>query len=176
MAKLIATSPTAHLLPLEIGPVRLEETQPEAITWVAPFAGQEKAVSRALGGWPGPGEMLEVKAGRAVSVAAGQTLILGAPVQVANAAVADQSDGWTVIAIDGAKAADVLARLTPIDLRPTAFKEGATARTLIGHMTASITRTGPYRYELLVFRSMTETLVHELTRAMTHIAGREKLG
>ena len=67
----------------------------------------------------------------------------------------------------------VLARLTPIDLRDSAFPKGATARTVIGHMTGSITRTGADTYAIMVFRSMAKTAVHELERAMRGVAARK---
>lgn len=175
MAKLIPSLATEGRLPLEIGAVVLEDAQPEAITWLAPFNRKKSAVTRALGGFPGPGEVLEVRAGRALSVGPGQALILGAPVICDGAAVVDQSDGWTVVALDGADARAVLARLTALDLRDAALPEGGTARTLLGHMTASITRTGAYRYELMVFRSMARTLLHEVERAMRHVAARNAI-
>ncbi len=175
MADLIPTLATHGLLPVEIGGVTLEDAQPEAITWVAPFDRKKSAVTRELANFPGPGEVVEVKAGRALSVGPGQAMILGTPVTCEGAAVVDQSDAWTVVALDGENARAVLARLTPLDLRDAAFPDGSTARTLLGHMTASLTRVGPYRYEIMVFRSMTRTLIHELTRAMTHVAARAKL-
>lgn len=175
MARLIATLATGTRLPIEIGGVVLEDAQPEAITWVAPFDRKMTAVKKALGGFPGPGEVVEVKAGRALSVAPGQAVVLGALVTCAGAAVVDQSDGWTVVALDGAAARAVLARLTALDLRDAALPEGATARTLIGHMVASVTRVGAYRYELMVFRSMTETLLHEVERAMRLVAARSAI-
>ena len=172
MAKLIASLATEGHLPLEIGDCLVEDAQPEAITWVAPFDGKTTAVSKALGGFPGPGEVVEVKAGRAVSVGPQQALILGDPAACKGAAVVDQSDGWTVVALDGAAARDVLARLTPLDLRDAGLPEGATARTLLGHMQASLTRVGAYRYEIMVFRSMKHSLLHELERAMRGVAAR----
>ena len=175
MAELIPTLATDGHLPLEIGGMVLEDAQPEAITWVAHFNRKKAAVKRALGGFPDAGEVIEVKAGRALSVGPDQALVLGAPVACEGAAVVDQSDAWTVVALDGAGARDVLARLTPLDLRDVALAEGRTARTLIGHMTASLTRVGPYRYEIMVFRSMTDTLLHELERAMKQVAARAKL-
>lgn len=175
MADLIARPATDNRLPLEIGEAIVEDAQPPAITWVAPYNRKKTAVTRALGGFPGPGEVAEVKAGRALSVGPGQAMILGAPVTCEGAAVVDQSDAWTVVAIDGAASRDVLARLTPLDLRERALPEGQTARTLIGHLTASLTRVGPFRYEIMVFRSMTRTLLHELTRAMTHVEARKSL-
>ena len=41
----------------------------------------------------------------------------------------DQSDGWTVLALSGAAAVDVLARLVPVDLRLAAFPVGGALRT-----------------------------------------------
>ncbi|MEL7151818.1 MAG: sarcosine oxidase subunit gamma [Pseudomonadota bacterium] len=175
MAKLIASLATEGRLPLEIGTTRLDDAQPEAITWVAPFDGKMTAVKKALGGFPDAGEVIETKAGRALAVGPGQAMVLGAPVTCDGAAIVDQSDAWTVVALDGADARSVLARLTPLDLRDTSLPEGATARTLIGHMTASLTRVGPYRYEIMVFRSMTHTLLHEVERAMTQVAARAQL-
>ncbi len=172
MAKLIATLATDGHLPIEIGGTLLEDAQPEAITWVAFYDRKKAAVTRTLGGFPGPGEVVEIKAGRALSVGPGQAMILGAPVSCEGAAVVDQSDAWTVVALDGGAARDVLARLTPLDLRDSALPEGRTARTLIGHMTVSLTRVGPFRYEIMVFRSMTHTLLEELERAMRGVAAR----
>ena len=73
----------------------------------------------------------------------------------------------------GADAADVLARLTPIDLRESQFKRGHTARTELAHMMASITRLGPQSYQIMVFRSLANTLVHDLKTAMKSVAARQ---
>jgi sarcosine oxidase subunit gamma len=58
------------------------------------------------------------------------------------------------------------------DLRAATFEPGHTAKTLLGHMTASVTRTGANAFEIMVFRSMAETLVEELTRAANAVAAR----
>jgi len=68
-----------------------------------------------------------------------------------------------------------LARLTPIDLRKTTFKRGHTARTLIGHMTGSITCVGADAFEVMVMRSMAHTLVHELSQAAENVTARSSL-
>ncbi len=67
---------------------------------------------------------------------------------------------------------DVLARLTPLDLRPKSFKTGMTQRSMIMHMQASITCLGKFRFRMMVFRSMAQTLVHDLTTAMKSVAAR----
>lgn len=176
MARLIAKSPAEGLLPVETGTCRLAERLYEAITWVAPFDGQEEAVGRSMGiAFPAPGQMTGEGNHLAIWIGSGQALILGPPVAPPGAAVADQSAGWAVLTLSGASVRDVLARLTPLDLRDAAFPEASTARTLIGHMTASVSRIGPETYEIMVFRSMARTAVHEITRAMKGVAARAAL-
>lgn len=176
MARLIATSPCAGLLPKTIGTVTLTEVDVGQITLVAPLKGQQRAVSDALKsaidvGFPAPNRMLGTGP-RTLWCGMGQALIIGAPCPDVPAACVDHSDAWAVVMVDGACAATVLARLTPIDLRDNVFKRGHTARTLIGHMTASVTRLGPSSFEVMVMRSMAATLVHDLAHAAGNIATR----
>lgn len=182
MAKLLERSAAERALPepVTIGAARLAEARVEAITWVAPFAGQERAVSAALKEaagltFPKPGRVSRSKTARALSVGAGQALVLGPEVAVEGAACVAQGSAWAILALSGEDARAVLARLTPVDLRDAAFPVNATARTLIGHMTASLTRVGENAWEIMVFRSMAATLVHDLTRAMRQVAGRAAL-
>lgn len=176
MASLVAKTPAQGLLPVEIGTCRLSETSYEAITWIAPYDGKADAVAKAIGlPIPQPGRMTGDGPQKALWVGPGQALILGQPVAPDGAAHADQSSGWTVLALTGPDARDVLARVTPLDLRDSAFPETRTARTLVGHMTASLTRIAPDTYEIMVFRSMAKTAVHELERAMHGIAARAHL-
>ena len=67
---------------------------------------------------------------------------------------------------------DVLARLVPLDLSPAACPKGSARRTLLGHMSCLILHPGGAAFEILVFRSMAHSAVHELTRAMTAVAAR----
>lgn len=176
MARLIPKTPAEGLLPVTIGPCRLEERLYEAITWVAPFEGKAAAVGKAIGiVFPEPGQVTGEGHHLALWVGPGQALVLGPPVAPPGAAVADQSSAWAVLTLTGPTAAEILARLTPLDLRDAAFPEASTARTLIGHMTASLTRIGPETYEIMVFRSMTRTAVHEITRAMKGVDARTGL-
>lgn len=176
MARLIAKTPAEGLLPVTIGACRLEERLYEAITWVAPFADRTAAVGKAIGlAFPEPGQVTGEANHLALWVGPGQALVLGPPVAPPGAAVADQSSAWAVLTLTGPGAPDVLARLTPLDLRDGAFPETSTARTLIGHMTASLTRIGPETYEIMVFRSMADTAVHEITRAMKGVSARTGL-
>ena len=177
MAKLIAKSPCAWLLPKTIGAVDLTEVEQSHITLIAPHKGQKKAVSDALKAavgltFPAPNRVTGAGA-RAVWCGIEQALLMGVPCpDLAGAACIDHTDAWAIVRIDGVDAAAVLARLTPIDLRVSQFKRGHTARTLIGHMTGSITRLGANAFEVMVMRSMAETLVHELSQAAQNVAAR----
>lgn len=173
MANLIDRSPAADLLPVTIGQATLTEITVDAITWVAPY-GDLAEIAPGLA-MPAPGKTAANADTTALSIGPGQALVLGNSVWPENAAAADQSDGWTIARLEGPTARAILARLIPIDLRDAAFPVGDTARTLLGHMTASVTRTGPDAYDLMVFRSMAATLVHDVTRAMKAIAARETL-
>ncbi len=74
--------------------------------------------------------------------------------------------------LEGERAAEVLARVTPIDRRPEVFKRGHTARTELQHMMASITKTADDTFLILVFRSFADTLLHDLRTAMEGVAAR----
>ncbi|MBT8409582.1 MAG: sarcosine oxidase subunit gamma [Alphaproteobacteria bacterium] len=177
MAKLIALTPCADLLPLVAGRITLSEHVPEAITSVSPFAGRGAEVSAALkeiagGRLPKPNRTTGARGFRVIWTGRHQVMVLGPPVSVPGAAIADQSDGWAVLRLAGPGADQVLARLTPVDLRRDVFKPGHTARTLLRHMSCSITRTGAESYEIMVFRSMAKTAVHDICEAMTSVAAR----
>ena len=88
------------------------------------------------------------------------------------AVMVDQSDAWAVVRLDGTGAREVLARLTPLDLREGHFKRGHTARSELAHMPAAITRIGARAYQVMVFRAMAGTLVHEMRVAMQGVAAR----
>lgn len=174
MVRLLAQCPFDGLLPLDIGGVSLVPRDLGPLTEIAPFAGRQEAVAGALGlPWPEPGQYTAHDHLRLAWIAPGAALLSGMlPPDGLPAAVVDQSDGFATLAIGGAEARDVLARLVPIDLSPGAFGTDATARTLVGHMTASVTRIGPSSFEIQVFRSMARTLVRELTEAAEHVKAR----
>ncbi|MDU8929996.1 sarcosine oxidase subunit gamma family protein [Alisedimentitalea sp. MJ-SS2] len=182
MTDLTAKTPCEGLLPQTIGTVTLSEMDIDAITSVAPFKGQEKTVSDALksaigAAFPAANRLNGKSGGRVVWSGMGQAMVLGAtPGDIAGAALTDQSDAWTSVTLEGEGARDVLARLTPLDLRATRFKRGHAARSELAHMSAILMRTGENRYDIMVFRSMAKTLVHDLSEAMLSVAGRRALG
>jgi sarcosine oxidase subunit gamma len=180
VVELLETSPCAGLLPVTAGPageggLRLEEAAPVALTAVLPFAGQAQALE-ALGlGLPEPGAARAAAGGTLRWFGQDGYLLIGGALPegaAACAACTDQSDAWARMVLTGGPAEDVLSRLVPVDVRAAAFPEGRTCRSMLGHMNASITRTGAQAFEIMVFRSMARTAVHELAEAMGHVAAR----
>lgn len=179
MASLIEKTPCEGLLPVSAEGTGLSELLPGRITSVAPFKGKERAVSTALKtlglSFPGPGKTVAKGGASAVWTGRGQAVLLGAgpPEGLSEiAAVTDQSDGWAAMRLEGAQAEAVLARLVPLDLRTGAFKKGAAARSALGHIPMIVIRSGAAAFDILVFRSMAASAVHELHVAMKAVAAR----
>lgn len=180
MAELIARTPCEGLLPLTVGSVTLTQEAPGAMTSVAPLRGREAALETALQsahgvGVPAPNRAVGKAGARMVWFGRGQAMLIGPAADAglsAHAALTDQSDAWAVVRLEGERAEDVLARLVPIDLRRAVFKRGHTARTDLAHMSASVTRVGDRAFQVMVFRSMAATLVHDLKTAMEAVAAR----
>ncbi|OJG00108.1 sarcosine oxidase subunit gamma family protein [Pararhizobium antarcticum] len=76
--------------------------------------------------------------------------------------MADQAHGRVRIAISGTDVEAVLAKGTAVDLNLCEFPAGRSAMTLIGHISALITRTGEHAFEILVLRGFAESLWDEL--------------
>lgn len=180
MAELIAKTPCAGLLPVSAGGVTLSEVEAGAMTSLAPFKEQEKALSEALKAehgvaFPEVNRATGKEGLRAVWFGQGQAMLIGPAADAALgklAAMTDQSDAWAVVRLEGVGSEDVLARLVPVDLRAVAFGEGHTARTMLGHMMVSVTRVGTHAFQIMAFRSMAKTLVHEIETAMKGVAAR----
>ena len=162
---------------LNLGGVSLAEVDVGPITSVAVLPGGAKTVARglkALGlAMPEPNTFVEKKGLRIVWTGREQAFLIGAESPVLEgAAVTDQSDGWAVLSLSGPAAADVLARLVPMDLRLSACPVGTALRSQLNHMNAVILRTGDYAFEIMVFRSMARTAWHELETATHMVAAR----
>jgi len=175
---LTATTPCAGLLPRTVGTCTLTETDLGPLTSVAAFkdAALSDALKAAYGmDFPAPNRATGKDGARAIWFGRELALLAGpepARELAQYAALTDQTDAWASVTLTGDDARAVLARLVPVDLSPATFKNGHTARTQLGHMNASITRTGPNRFLILVFRSMAATLVHDLVTAMESLAAR----
>ncbi len=80
----------------------------------------------------------------------------------AEADIVDQSHGRIRILVRGAMATRVLAKGTAVDL--ASFPVGGSATTLIGHITAHVTRVDEDDFELIVLRGFAESLWDELVQ------------
>ncbi len=177
---LAALSPCAGLLPLTIGALSLSEVEPGHLTAIAPFKGKADALAAAFGAahgldWPAPNRTTGGDDARAVWFGHAHVLLIGPapdPSLGAHASLTDVSDGWATVLLQGAGAADVLARISPIDLRPAVFQPGHTARTELLHMQAAITRLADDAFLIMGFRSMARTMVHDLKIAMEGVEAR----
>lgn len=181
MAELKLKSPCEGLMPVTCGALTLKEVTPGPLTSIAPLKGQEAALSKALKkahgmNFPAPNESAEGKAGaRAIWFGRDMALLTGAaPAEglAEHAALTDQSAGWAVVILEGPGSEDVLARLCPVDFRLAKFPLGATSRTELKHMMASVTRLDEASFQIMVFRSLAQTLVHDLKTAMEALTAR----
>lgn len=177
MVDLVARTACAGLLPLVHGGMTLRELNYGAIFAVAPFRGRSADVSAALqkavgAGLPENGRLLSGKSGEVMWTGQGQYFVRAVKLPTLAAAVSDQSDSWACVALEGKGALEVLARLCPLDLN--AMNEGDVARSLVGHMSA-ITVMRSDGVDVMVFRSMAATLVHELDRVMRSVTAQRNL-
>lgn len=173
MANLIALTPCAGVLPVTVGEIELTEVHVDRIVSVAPFAGKSKAVGDALKSQVGNGlPAMRRRNGPVTWFGHGTWMVADAVTLDGLAAVTDQSDAWAAVQMAGPGVEDVLARLVPVDLRSSVFKKDHVAKTMLGHMSVTITRTALDTFEIMVMRSMAQTLVHELQVAMKGVASR----
>ncbi len=174
MTELAAEYPGRNLLPREVGSLRLSEVVPANISLIMPFEGAEAAVSEILTkacgmGFPKPNRTSSKKNARLVWNGLSCALLLGPPPDKAlrkHAAVVDKTDGWLVMNLTGSGLTGVLARLTPLDLRPAHFRRGHASVSLLGHVPAVFSKIGAETFQIMVPRSMARTATEDLWRAM----------
>ncbi len=183
VADLHAETPFATLKPVQIGPWVLTEPAPEPVHAILPLPGAHEAASDALCavtglGLPGPGQSVESPHLRCLWAGRDQILAVGAlppgAIPPDCAMVTELSDGWARLRLAGPGWEDVLARGTPLDLRPSAFAVHATARTEWHHMAVLLVRLSS-AVELWVMRSYAETALAHLRRDMTQRAARHRV-
>ena len=83
-------------------------------------------------------------------------------------AMTDQSDSWVILALSGLHSRQTLARICPIDCSASAMPVGTTARTIMEHLGAIITRRpdgddGEPCFWLLSARSSATSFLHAIT-------------
>lgn len=180
MAELISRGPLEGLAAVEAADATLEMLALGPVAAILPWPGRVAAVDAALRarglGFPEPGHSLELADTRILWSGREAALLIGTvPPALADAAVIDQSDGWAGLSLSGTGAEAVLARLVPIDLRASAFPEGACARTLLGHVQVLVLRRSG-GFELTVMASFARTAWHEIAQAMRGLAARDGAG
>jgi sarcosine oxidase subunit gamma len=74
----------------------------------------------------------------------------------AHALAVDVSDARAAITVKGAGAAEVLAKVCPVDLSPAMFKQGEMRRTRLAQVAAAIWMSGEGEFTLVCFRSVSE--------------------
>lgn len=178
MPELIAKTPLSGLWPVTHGALSLSEVVYDSILSVAPFAGQEKALAKALKplglGFPAPNTLAAKGAARIVWTGRDQAFLINAALATEAAAITDQSDGWAGLRLEGPMAAEALMRLVPLDLRLAAFPPGRAARAPLNHMNAVLMRLES-GFEVMVFRSMARSAWAEIAEAMQRLAARQAL-
>ncbi len=162
-------------LPFETAGMRLSAEDPGRMVSVTPYRGRREAVAERLG--------VPLEDGRCSAAGGGRVFWSGLDQWMAQevavdldglAAVTEQGDGWSCLRVEGARAAEILARLCPVDLSRAAFPEGAVARAPVGHVAAILISVAG-GIEVLAPRSFTATTAHEIAIAMRGLAGRDAL-
>lgn len=179
MAKLAAAQAFQDMDAKQVGTVKIAPVETRPMTMIAPFAGRSQALHDAMSGdlglgFPDPGGVTQNGNARCVWMGRDQAMLIGAVPQADwqnLALISDQSDGWAVVAVSGAGAAEVLARLLPVNVPQI---EGA-ARTTCGHIPVAIVRTAPDGYQIMCFRSMAHSLLRDLSHAAGLLVARQRL-
>ena len=114
--------------------------------------------------WSGPDQFFVLSKGGK------HTMDTLAPALSGPASLSDQSHARALVRISGAKARTVLAKLTSIDLHPSAFPIGAAAATSIDHTSVTLWRGGDRPdgqavFNLLVFATFAGSLWHTMLDA-----------
>lgn len=183
---LATADPFDGLLPLSAGGVTLTAADPGPVWQIAPWPGAEEAAAAALKAahgvdLPGAGQTARPGGARVLWAGHRQWLMLGEapdPGLAAHAGLTELTDGWVGLRLTGAGAADVLARLCPLDTRPHVFGVGQTARAELAHLMAQITRTEA-GFDLMLMRSFAHWAVGRIADAMASVAaqaGRDRAG
>lgn len=86
------------------------------------------------------------------------------------ASVVDQSDGYAVLRLSGARVANMLGELVSIDLHPRVFNIGHVATTVIAHIGVTLWRLtddarGHPVFEIVMFRSLARSFWHLLANS-----------
>ncbi|MBD3625848.1 MAG: sarcosine oxidase subunit gamma [Rhodobacteraceae bacterium] len=158
----LAATPPVTFAPCRYGQAALAPMPWVRITSVAPLAGAQPDL-------PPPGRTAERGDSRILWMGRDLWFVLGEAPDLPGITLTDQSDGWAGFRLTGQGARAVLARVCPLDLHPSNFPDGATARSELAHMAASITAEAD-GFLILVMRSFVGTALDEIETAMRSVA------
>lgn len=156
--------------------LHLEAPACEIVQLLARRTGAD-GLAAALAGLPGPGHAAATRFGTALWQQPGGWAVVrprGSDGSLAgelsaavgeHAAVIDQTDGRSLIAIEGSAARRMLAKGIRIDLHRSVFPVGAVASTECAHLGVVLHRAARDRYEVIVFATLARDFWHWLTEA-----------
>ena len=94
--------------------------------------------------------------------------------RISDACLSDQSDSWVMLSLSGEKSREVLERICPIDLHPTAFPPGSVTRTVMEHIGAMIVCEAEDQYTLMALRSYAASFLHALEVSIKNVSGNKE--
>lgn len=140
-------------------------------------AGPEAAISAVVGSLPEQVARAQVNGGRAIfRIGPAQFWIVGPETDdtagrlAGQCAVTPLSSSRVRIALEGAPARAVLAKLVPVDLHPSVFTPGSVALTGIHHTPVTAHCTGENAFDIYVMRTFAMTVWETITDAALHCA------
>jgi sarcosine oxidase subunit gamma len=178
---LIAKHPANASLPIAVEGVTLSLSKPAFITSIAPYKGQSLTLSTLLKktyklDLPAVCRTHQADDNRLLWFGHNQYLLISkSPPEpaIANfAAMTDQSDAWTVLLLEGPLAAAALAHHCPLDLRPSHFDLGQTARAPVAHLPSVVTPVNG-GFEIMFMQSLVKTGMHHLYQAMLSVSAQQ---
>ena len=121
--------------------------------------------------WNGPNSWMVVASDDEAGRAPGELLLILEQAVGEFGAVVDQSHGRCALRLSGARARQVMAKNTAIDLHPRAFGPGRCALTPVAHMNACIVQVDATpTYDLFVARSLARSFAHAIEHACREFA------
>jgi heterotetrameric sarcosine oxidase gamma subunit len=150
------------------GKVVLTQLPDAPVCLVAGPVGKDAAVGKAAKA--GDGVIRRVAPGQALAVGkAGESFAeLTERLDAAGGlSLCDLSDARVRFSVSGPEAVAVIATQSAIDTHPEAFRTGASAPTLFGHVPVQLTRVGDDSFEVMAFSTYARDLAESLSRSVS---------
>ncbi|WP_417513455.1 sarcosine oxidase subunit gamma [Minwuia sp.] len=181
---LMATTPLGGYS-TTIGGISITEPTGLSLVAIAPSQGEEAALAQCLGDgfgldWPETGQSTVDGDTRLLGMARDQAFMLfdhDGPDAVAAVRaklgqagwLTDQSDGWAILRIAGARSRDALERICLLDLHPEVFTVGSATRTVMEHLSVIIVREEADTFLLMSPTSSAESFLDAVETSVRNI-------